>query len=90
MLPQRTGRRSPRLSRLKKIISRASPDAGGLVDAEKAVVEQFLKYLDKFTAEGKYYYEVQTGLKNFNGGPWASQWGRYGGSAPVEGGGVGP
>jgi uncharacterized protein with gpF-like domain len=38
-------------------------NAGGLLDADKAKFEQFLKDLDEFEIAGKHYYDVQTELK---------------------------
>jgi hypothetical protein len=38
-------------------------NAGGLSDIDKAKFEQFLKDLDEFAADGKYYHDIQTGLK---------------------------
>jgi hypothetical protein len=46
----------------KKDYLQGKLNAGGLSDDDKAKFEQFLKDLDEFAAEGKYYYEVQTGL----------------------------
>jgi hypothetical protein len=47
----------------KKDYFKGKLNGGGLMNADKAKFEQFLKDLDEFAAEGKHYYEVQTALK---------------------------
>jgi hypothetical protein len=57
----------------KKDYFQGKLNAGGLADVDKAKFEQFLKDLDEFAAEGKHYYEVQTGLKQIQSSRDASK-----------------